>query len=191
MGGSLINKRLVSLASLAVFAVLYLSYTSFTGNLTARQPAGLEENQILAITDRDYFPAVNEMLGSANSSIHMIVYSLNYYVDYPDTSVNALVEKLGAASRRGVDVKVVADEQATDKPVITLLKEKGINIKFDKKGTTTHAKLIIIDSKIIIIGSTNWSYYAVDKNHEANVAINSEPLARQFEAYFNGVWLES
>jgi len=194
MGGPLINKRFVLIATLSIFLVVffaYFSYTSFTGRTTASLPANLEENQIVSLTDREYYPSVSEMLGSANESVHIILYSLNYYLDYPNTSVNELVGRLESAAARGVDVKVIVDEAATDKPVVELLKEMGINVKFDVKGTTTHAKLIIIDSKLVIIGSTNWSFSAVDKNHEANVAVYSLPLAAQFEDYFGRVWQES
>jgi phosphatidylserine/phosphatidylglycerophosphate/cardiolipin synthase-like enzyme len=46
-----------------------------------------------------------------------------------------------------------------------------------------HCKLIIIDGKTVIVGSTNWSYYAIDKNREASVVIRDERIARIFEEY--------
>ncbi len=176
----------------ALIALIFLASCAFISTLqVSHGPVKLEGDAIAAVTDRDYFPLASEAIASAEESIRMIVYDMNYYVDYPDSSVNLLIGALGDAAARGVDVRVIVDGNATEKPVLSILKESGVNAKFDSKETTTHAKLIIIDSKIVIIGSTNWSYYSVEKNHEANVVINSPALARQFEAYFNGIWMET
>lgn len=174
---------LVLLAILAVCLAL--------GTNQTHAPASLEGGEVAALTDRGYFPEVSALLASANKSIHVIMYSVNYYPDYPGSGVNLLIEEMETAAKNGLDVRVLADEEATDKPVVSILKERGINAKFDSAATRTHAKLIIIDSKIIIIGSTNWSYSALDQNHEASAVINSAPLAGQFEAYFEKVWAES
>jgi phosphatidylserine/phosphatidylglycerophosphate/cardiolipin synthase-like enzyme len=175
---------------LIILLVILAVYMLLNAGAGAR-PVSLEGNEVMVLTDRDYFPQVSRMLASADKSIHILLYSVNYYTDYPDSNVNLLIDSLEAASARGLDVRIIADEYATEKPVISLLKERGINIKYDSKDTTTHAKLIIIDSKIIIIGSTNWSHYALDKNHEASVIINSPPLAAQLENYFEKIWMES
>jgi phosphatidylserine/phosphatidylglycerophosphate/cardiolipin synthase-like enzyme len=176
--------------SLVIILAVIAVYALINTGAVAR-PVSLEGNEIMALTDRDYFPQVSEAFAAASSSIHMLMYNVNYYTDYPDSNVNLLIDGLDAAAARGVDVRIIADEYTTDRPVLTLLKERGINIKYDSKDTTTHAKLIIIDSKIIIIGSTNWSHYALDKNHEANVVVNSPALAAQFEAYFEKIWTET
>jgi phosphatidylserine/phosphatidylglycerophosphate/cardiolipin synthase-like enzyme len=183
------SRKMLSLILLLLVLAAFLAL-SLSGPVTYA-PVSLEADQALMLADRGYFPEASALLEAANSSIHVVMYSLNYYADYPDSNANLLVEKLEAASKSGLDVRVLVDEEATDRPLVTLLKERGINAKFDSKETRTHAKLIIIDSKIIIIGSTNWSYSALDQNHEASVAINSPPLAEQFEAYFEKIWLES
>ena len=176
----------------ALIVLIFLVSCTFISTLqVSRGPVKLEGDSIAAVTDRDYFPLASQAIASSEDSIRMIIYNMNYYVSYPDSSVNLLIGALGDAAARGVDVRVIVDGNATEKPVLSILKESGVNIKFDSKDTTTHAKLIIIDSKIVIIGSTNWSYYSVEKNHEANVVINSPELAQQFEAYFNGIWMES
>jgi len=164
---------------------------SFFASVSGDKPAGLAENQAISLTDRDYFPTVHHLFNSSNVSIHMVMFSMNYYPDYPDSLANYLIEDLMEASERGIDVKIITDQFDTEKPVLSMLSETGINIKYDSKDTTTHGKLIIIDSKIVIVGSTNWSYYSIEKNHEANLIINSEEIAKQFEDYFEKIWREA
>ena len=181
-----------SLAKLMVFILVFLSglvLGSFL--LPAKPPAEIGENQVIPLNDREYFSTLKNLIDSANSSVHILMYNVNYYPSYPDSPSNLLIHALGNASERGVGVKIITDETPTEKPVLGILRERGVDIKFDSKDVTTHAKLIIIDSKIVIIGSTNWSYYSIDKNHEANVLINSESLAKEFEGYFGRIWVES
>jgi cardiolipin synthase len=40
---------------------------------------------------------------------------------------------------------------------------------------------LVIDEYITIIGSTNWTYSALRKNHEASVMIKSKSVALAFE----------
>ena len=44
-----------------------------------------------------------------------------------------------------------------------------------------HSKIFVIDEYITIIGSTNWTYSALRKNHEASVMIKSKSVAIAFE----------
>ena len=181
-----------AVTGVAILILVFLSGTVLGSFLTpSKTPADIGESQAVPLNDREYFRTVIELIDSANFSVHAIVYDVNYYPDYPESPSNILLSALEEAAGRGVDVRFITDETPTEKPVITILKENGVGMKFDSKDITTHAKLIIIDSKIVIIGSTNWSYYSIDKNHEANVLINSASLARKFESYFESIWSES
>ncbi|MEK7290856.1 MAG: phospholipase D-like domain-containing protein, partial [Planctomycetota bacterium] len=44
----------------------------------------------------------------------------------------------------------------------------------------THNKILVIDNYITIVGSTNWTYSALKKNHEASVLIKSRSVAESF-----------
>ena len=52
---------------------------------------------------------------------------------------------------------------------------------------TTHAKLMVVDGQLTLLGSTNWTYYALTSNNEASVLIRSQELARAIIDYFNRV----
>jgi len=152
------------------------------------EPVSLSEDQALPLTDQQYFYTVNNLLLSANKSVHIIMFEIKYYPDYPESNENRILEALIEVKRRGVDVKIVTDEYLTDHETFNYLKSNGLDIKFDSPNRTTHSKIIIIDGKVVVVGSTNWSYYAIDKNREVNVIIYSEHVAQQFEKYFEEVW---
>jgi len=150
----------------------------------------INKASVVPISDRGYFPAVHRELRKAQHSIHIVAFELKYYNSYPNSNQNKLVQALIVAHNRGVDVRIIVDEYSRENNAYELLKEKGIHIKHDSEDVTTHAKLIIIDGRTVILGSTNFSYYGLEKNHEVDILVNADHLAEYFERYFEELWKE-
>ena len=58
---------------------------------------------------------------------------------------------------------------------------------YDSPSRTTHAKLMVVDEQIILLGSTNWTYNALSSNNEVAVRIRSKEAAKDVVEYFNKV----
>jgi phosphatidylserine/phosphatidylglycerophosphate/cardiolipin synthase-like enzyme len=54
-----------------------------------------------------------------------------------------------------------------------------------------HHKFMIIDGKIVVTGSYNWSYSAEEKNDENLVVILSPNTAKLYETEFNRIWSQA
>lgn len=143
---------------------------------------------LVPISDRGYFPAVHRELQRAQHSIHIVAFEMKYYEDYPDSNQNRIVEALVDAHERGVDVRIIVDQYSKENNAYEFLTEKGIQIRYDSEDVTTHAKLIIIDGKTVILGSTNFSYYGLERNHEADILVDAEHVGEYFEGYFEELW---
>jgi phosphatidylserine/phosphatidylglycerophosphate/cardiolipin synthase-like enzyme len=144
--------------------------------------------EITPVTDRGYFDEAHKILSEAKTSIHIVSFEMKYYKNQPNSKENILVRDLIYAKERGLDVKIVQDEFSEQDNAYDMLKGKGLNIRYDTNETTTHAKLIIVDGKIVLIGSTNLSYFALERNNEANVLIKDEKTAQTLEKYFQNIW---
>lgn len=107
---------------------------------------------------------------------------------------NDLIRALVAAHRRGVKVKVYLEYRTyfdyikCNYITYEYLKSQGIEVKLDYGHDTDHMKLVIIDNKIVYIGSHNWSESALYYNHEISVRIVSESLAKKAKEYFYRLW---
>ncbi|MBU0596011.1 hypothetical protein KJ567_04955 [Candidatus Bipolaricaulota bacterium] len=137
-----------------------------------------------------------ELLPRARTSIHVAMYRMSIYPGYPDSLSNELVDALVAAAGRGVEVKVLLDDcryyedsaEANLNSAIALY-QRGIEVKLDGPEETMHAKLLVVDGASVVLGSTNWNYYSLEQNVEANVAFLSLPeIAAVYEAYFQLLW---
>lgn len=152
--------------------------------------------KIKFLIDREYFQGVRSLLREAKESIQVMMFEASYYKNHSDTPSNRLIEELLAAQKRGVQVEVVLDvqqdnERTTKRNMETgsILNQGGVSVTLDENKTTTHTKLLIIDGAIVVLGSTNWTYSALTKNHEVSVIIYSQEAARQLQDYFNKVKL--
>jgi cardiolipin synthase len=156
---------------------------------------GFPAKDVQVVTDRQYFGVVRNCFREAKSSIKVMMFEASYYGKYPDSPSNLLIKELVAAKKRGLDVRVILEqregrERATLRNIETgaLLTKGGVEVMYDPLSITTHTKLLIIDGKISVVGSTNWTYNALDKNHEVSVLIRSPEVANDLQDYFQNVW---
>lgn len=171
--------------------ILAVEVIHFANLQTCPENICLTGSDVIPISDRGYFPVVHDAFQNAQNSIHIVTFELKYYPQYKQSKENILVDDLVEAYRRGVDVRIIVDQYSKQNNAYEYLKENGIAIKHDSEDVTTHAKLVIIDGKIVILGSTNFSYYGLEKNNEADAMIVSEEFARYFENYFERLWREN
>ncbi len=147
----------------------------------------LPAKDVKPIPNKLYHPAVHNLLKQAKKSIYIVMFEMFYYPKYPSSLENQLVQDLIDAHKRGVNVEVILEQGTVEKVTIRnreeggfMLSKAGIKVYFDSLTTTTHNKLIIVDERYTVIGSTNWGYHALEKNNEASVLIDSIPLAKFF-----------
>jgi phosphatidylserine/phosphatidylglycerophosphate/cardiolipin synthase-like enzyme len=141
---------------------------------------------------------VLDVLSHARMSVHAVLYRVSVYPQFADSVTSALVEELILAARRGLEVRVLmddcsfyADSARENLESAIFLYQSGVEVRFDDPEVTTHAKLVVVDGETVVLGSTNWNYYSVEKNIEADIAFLRMPaVAATFESYFADLWNE-
>ena len=108
-----------------------------------------------------------------------------YVQAYGFTSL-PIIEAVGAAKERGLEVKVILDKvNETDKQGngAKYLKSKNIDLLIDDKVAIAHNKVIVIDDKNIITGSFNFTKSAQDRNAEnVLIILNDLTVAKKYIA---------
>ncbi len=162
----------------------------FLGGGQAPLPA---EGQVMIVEDSQYLSAVAPLIERANRSVYVIMFVMKYDPGDDDDPVNELLGALADAASRGVDVRVLVDEETRDSypQTIGFLKEHGIGVRLDKSsGVTTHAKVVIVDGEFVVVGSHNWTESALRYNHEVSALIRSGKAAEELTNYFERLWEE-
>ena len=172
-----------------IYAIVSIS-SAFAGEKPSAIPSDQSGCQAFLLTNENYFPALLKAIDEAQSEIFMSIFSFKAGVhknSYPDR----ILGHLNKAVKRGVNVKVILettgrlnDELNTqNRQTGKLLEENGVKVYFDSPRTTTHTKLIVIDEKVVILGSHNLTQSGLKYNNEISILIERPDLAKRARNY--------
>lgn len=150
---------------------------------------GVVAGEVRFVPARDYFETVESEIARATSTISVCLYSFSFRPHQSESPVFALAQSLKRAHDRGVQVDVLLDQnidflgtgdlsEGKNTPVYQFLRAQGIPVFFDSPSSYTHSKVVVIDGETVLLGSSNWTDSAFNRNVEANVLIRSTDVAR-------------
>ena len=100
-----------------------------------------------------------------------------------------LFEAVLRALKRGVYIELIIIDDCINRNEFgldfSLFIENGGHLYFSNRQKIMHNKFCIIDDKIVITGSYNWTYYAENKNWENIIAILNANIASKYNANFD------
>jgi phosphatidylserine/phosphatidylglycerophosphate/cardiolipin synthase-like enzyme len=104
---------------------------------------------------------------------------------YTLTTATGNVEALIRAKQYGVDVKLIADKTTPCErgSGIEPLARAGVPIWIDHRVRLAHAKAMVIDRKVVLTGSMNWTA-SVARNSEDLNLISSETVAAAYATHW-------
>lgn len=130
-------------------------------------------------------PALLQAIAGAQDRVWTAQYTL-----WGGAHTEPVYAALADAARRGVQVRVLADEEADDTPgVLAELRAAGAEAALDSPAVTTHHKLWIIDGQLIT-GSHNLSDSALSRNEELSAGSQEPAVLAAAEARFASLWAD-
>ncbi|HPE92698.1 MAG: phosphatidylserine/phosphatidylglycerophosphate/cardiolipin synthase family protein [Sphaerochaeta sp.] len=109
-----------------------------------------------------------------------------------------MMEAFRRAQERGVDVTMIVpfDKRVGNRKGIEFMAQDlltmGINLRIEKESDASqrllHEKLMIVDDRYVVIGSTNINYRSFNLAYETALVIDSPELAKQVEAHFDSLY---
>lgn len=165
-----------------------LSYTEelFPGSVASPSSGVRAAGQVVA--GGPIYPTSNIMLTYLKvfTSANRKLYITNPYFVPNDTILDSLTQ----AAISGVDVRLLLPYEsdsaivgAASKFYFPALVRAGVKIHLYKKGFV-HAKTVVADSSLSVIGTANMDIRSFDLNFEIMALIYSKPFAEQFEKVF-------
>ena len=124
-----------------------------------------------------------ELIRNAESSVKIASFSFTH---------EGLADELLKADIKGVNVSVLMERKQRNVmgSQYQRVKDFGLNIRLDGNKYTMHHKFIIIDDKIVITGSPNFTLSGFNRNDENMLIIFNEELALGFVKEFDRLFGE-
>lgn len=119
------------------------------------------------------------LVNGATKTVHFMVYT------YTDKD---LATAMIAQSKHGLEVQGVIESRDSSQGALPTLYCSGLPVKVDGNPYTMHHKVIILDGKIVITGSFNFTKSADMVNDENVLVIHSAAVAQVFEQEFQRVY---
>jgi len=137
-----------------------------------------------SIIGKEYPIKVIPLIDAAKQSIKIIVYDWRWYPNEPGNPAQLFNQSIVRANRRGVEVKVISNVQ----DVIAILKSQGCDARRPTTSKMIHAKMILIDDKILVLGSHNFTQSAFTMNYEISLILDDEQPLDNFINFFNNLY---
>jgi phosphatidylserine/phosphatidylglycerophosphate/cardiolipin synthase-like enzyme len=125
--------------------------------------------------------AIVPIVKSATKSIRFLAFS---FTDYP------LADTMSQRFKAGVDVAGVFEKvgSETEAAELRTLMCRSVPVKQDGNSGFLHHKVIVVDERIVITGSLNFSTNAEESNDENVIIIDNAEIARLYLQEFERVW---
>ena len=149
-----------------------------------------DNRSVVILANESFLPALIKSIDEAQNEILISLFSFKagkHKNSYPDQIANHLAQ----AVKRGVKVYIVLE--TSDKPSEELsmqnrktgnfLQSRGVTVFYDSPRRTTHTKLIVIDQKLVLLGSHNFTQSALKYNNEISVLLKNPELAATARRY--------
>src|SRR5688572_5592793 len=161
------------------------------GQFGPRSPSTLDEQVVtvdgsrivVVFTSED--PALENaivpIVQSATTSVRFLTFS---FTDFP------LADAMSQRFKAGVDVAGVFEKfgSETEAAELRTLMCRSVPVKQDGNSGFLHHKVIVIDERIVITGSMNYSTNAEENNDENVIIIDNAEIARLYLQEFERVW---
>jgi cardiolipin hydrolase len=105
-------------------------------------------------------------------------------------SCRELGDVLINAHSSGVMVRIITDNEQSmvSGSQIERLRKKGIQVRTDKSAYFMHHKFALVDEKVLINGSLNWTLQGVCGNQENVVIETNSEIVLPFSVHFEKLW---
>lgn len=139
---------------------------------------------------------------SPETSLQGILYCINnaratldiqipYFTDFEGgAEVDQVVDAIVAAKERGVTVRVITEEEKDFLEISSHFESHGIPVVWQDSRwfSANHNKGIIVDGRIVLISSINYSDESISENREAGVIIEHEGVAQWYQQVYDFDW---
>ena len=159
------------------------------------QPADDLVTTINLLTGDDWAPAIRDLVLSARESILLSMFLFSHHWRKPGRPHFDLLEAFQRPARSGIECRAVfatVQQTLTREPpnigTAEALEAAGWKTRFAPKARVLHEKYVIVDNRVVAIGSHNISRASASSNYEVSVIIENADFARKLRAVWWSRW---
>jgi len=160
--------------TIRIIAVIALS-------LSIISAAFAESTKVLFSPNGGCQDAVVQEISQAQKTIDIAMYNL---------TTREISQEIIKAKERGVQIRVFLDQGEGNGKYSKgrYLMDKGVDVRFYAGTGLMHNKFAVIDNRVLITGSFNWTASAERENQENLLIITDQNVVKQYSQRFEILW---
>lgn len=137
-------------------------------------------------------PAEEERVGGVDELVAQDMLAAQNRVDVAGFDIDSLpiIDAMIALEDKGVEVRVVVDNEHTPAATINRLRRNGISVVIDDRSALMHNKFIVIDGRYLWIGSMNFASNGVYCNNNNIVRFDAPELAANYTIEMDEMYID-
>lgn len=146
----------------------------------------------------EIIPVLSLALRGAVKSIEVAMYEWAWYQGQHSGLVQDINRVVCTKAKAGIPVSVVLHTEAKGRPLYAInrktesaLKQYGAEVRWGWAGVPVHAKVWIIDRRMVIAGSHNISTRAARLNHEVSVMFDNPAEVERSVKWWSDLWAKA
>ena len=137
------------------------------------------------VIGREFPDLLIEKVKSAKESIKILSFAWRYYPANIGSKIQQFNLEIVRACQRGVVVSALVNDDS----MLSFFRGQNIKIKRVNSSKILHAKIIIIDQKILFLGSHNLTQNAFELSHEISIEIKDQEAINRCNNFFDNLCL--
>jgi len=152
----------------------------YTGNISTIVSNQEVDLYLLPDIQNKALKKVLDLIKRARSSIKIAMFTLTH---------QKILDEIINLKKLGIEVTIAIDGKSSrgaSKKAIERLKNENIKVLISKNDKLCHHKFMVIDDKILMVGSANWTKSAFDKNNDCFLIVYN--LDKNQKSFLKKLW---
>jgi phosphatidylserine/phosphatidylglycerophosphate/cardiolipin synthase-like enzyme len=147
------------------------------------------------IKNEEFLAAALGLLALARERVDICTYKFELSQRTDAKGLNSLIDLLYILAGQNVEVRILLNTTRArsgltkiNENAARVLKKHGILVRTLPDGRCQHAKILLVDGCMGIIGSHNWSTKSITENFEVAVIIRHAGHLQRIQEHFDMIW---
>lgn len=152
-------------------------------------------DRVKVIKNEEFYTHAGGVLVLAEKTIDLCTYKFEFSQRTDARELNRLIERLYERVSAGIKIRALLHTTHArtgltkiNEHAAILLKAHGIMVRTLPDNRCQHAKMLLVDRSLAIIGSHNWSPKSLVENFEVSVVIADINLLENINKHFDEIW---
>ena len=142
----------------------------------------IQKNEVLL--SKEFTGRILQLIKEAKESVYIFMFDWRWYKNDFSCDVSLINQALVQAVRRGVSVNALINYAELEQT----LNKVGIKARKVQTQKLLHAKSIVLDRHLVVLGSHNLTQNAMLSNVEMSLVVDDSELAERIIKYFESIW---